>query len=144
MTRLLIKSPHDRACAASVMIIVYLTREVETPDDSYNEFWMTLWVLAEVSIGVSITGTFSLPKFIEAEGPKLRAIFSRLTRPLMFGRRSADPVQRKEDARVAPQEREPDDTFAMYEHPSQSELVASTNHDRDVERASSHEDVYDD
>ena len=140
----LIKSPHCRACVASVMMMVYVARGVgENSDDSYNDFWMIQWVLAEVSIGVSITGTFSLPKFIEAEGPKLQAVFSRLTRPLVFGRRSAVSGQGKEDARIAPQEREPHDTFAMYEHSSESKLVASMNNDRDVERCASDEEAHD-
>ena len=126
------------------MMMVYVARRVgENSDDSYNDFWMIQWVLAEVSIGVSITGTFSLPKFIEAEGPKLRAVCSRLTRPLVFGRRSAVPGQGKEDARIAPQEREPHDTFAMYEHSSESKLVASMINDRDVERCASDEEVHD-
>ena len=112
------------------------------PDDSYINLWMRLWVLAEVSIGVSITGTFSLPKFIEAEGPKLRGVFLRLTRPLTFGRRSGIPVQWKEDARVAAQEQEPGNTFALNEHSSKSHLVVSTKHDHDVERCPSYEDFH--
>ena len=115
--------------------MVYVIRNIENiADNSYNNFWMSLCVLAEVSIGVSITGTFILPKFIESEGPKLRAVFVRLTRPLTFRRRSGIPVQRKEDARVASEEREPDDTFAMHEHSSESDLVAYTNHDYDAEQ----------
>ena len=104
--------------------MVYLFRNVgdvrSFPDNSYNNYWMSLCVLAEVSIGVSITGTFSLPKFIEVEGPKLRAVFTRLTRPLTLRRRSANPVQGKEDVRVASEERELVDIFAMHEHSSES------------------------
>ena len=126
------------------MIMINVLRAVSgNRDDSYINLWMRLWVLAEISIGVSITGTFSLPKFIEAEGPKLRAVFSRLTRSLTSGSRSSIPGQRKEDIKVAPQEREPDDTFAMYEHSSKSKLVASMNHDRDLEQCASDEDVHD-
>ena len=139
----LIKSSCYRACIASVMIMVYVLRAVGgDPDNSYHNLWKGLWVLAEVSIGVSITGTFLLPKFIEAEGPKLRSVFLRLTRPLTFGRRSEIPVQRKEDARIASQERGPDNTFAMNEYSSQKNLVASTKHDRDVERCHSYEDFH--
>ena len=140
----LIKSPPCRACVASVMMMVYVIRGVDqNSDHSYNDFWMILWVLVEVSIGVSILGTFSLPKFIEAKGPKLRGFFLHLTRPLTFGRRSAAPVQRMEDARVTPEERKSSDTFATYEHSSESKLVAFMNHDRDVERCASDEDVHD-
>ena len=139
----LIKSSYYRACIASVMIMVNLVRAVGVnPDDSYINLWMRLWVLVEVSIGVSITGTFSLPKFIEAEGPKLRGVFLRLTRPLTFRRRSRIPAQWKKDERVTSQEGEPDDTFAMNEYSSERNLVASTNQDRDVERCPSYEDVH--
>ena len=123
------------------MIMVYLIRAANT-DASYNDCWMGLWVLAEVSIGVSISGTFLLPKFFEAEGPKLRGVFSRLTRSLTFRRRSRIPVQWKEDARFASQEQEPDNTFAMNEHSSKNNLVAPTKHDRDVERCPSYEDFH--
>ena len=125
------------------MIMINVIRSVVNPDDSYISFWRCLWALAEVSIGVSITGTFSLPKFIEAEGPKLRGLFSRLTRPLMLGRRSGIPLQWKGYANVASQKKDSDDTFAMNEQSSERNLVASTNHDRDVERSPSYEDFND-
>ena len=125
------------------MIIVHLVRAVgENADTSYNETLMNLWVLAEVSIGVSITGTFSLPKFVESEGPKLRGVFSRLTRPLTSQHRLGIPMQRKGDARVASQEVQPDDAFTMIKHSAESDLVVSTNDDLDVEGRPSYEDVY--
>lgn len=46
-------------------------------DVSYNSAWVGLWALAEISVGVSVTGTFLLPKFLEAEGPKLRGVLGR-------------------------------------------------------------------
>ena len=82
----LIKSLYYRACIASIMIMVNVVRSVINPDDSYINLWMRLWVIGEVSIGVSITGIFSLSKFIEAEGPKLRGVFLRLIRLLKLGR----------------------------------------------------------
>ena len=139
----LIESLHYRACIASLMIIVNLIRAVgEIADASYHETWMGLWVLAEVSIGVSIIGTFSLPKFVEAEGPKLRGVFSRLTRPLASQPRFGIPMQWKHDAIVASQELQPDDAFTKIEHSSENDLVASTNDDHDVEGRPSYEDGF--
>lgn len=46
-------------------------------DVSYNSAWLGLWAFAEVSVGVSVTGTFLLPKFLEAEGPRLRGVLGR-------------------------------------------------------------------
>ena len=64
------------------MIIVYLERtEGENADVSYNAAWLSLWGVAEISFGITVSGAFLLPKFIEAEGKKLRGLFSSLTRP---------------------------------------------------------------
>ena len=43
---------------------------------------MGLWVFAEISFGITVTGTFLLPKFIEAKGAKIRNVCFSLTRPL--------------------------------------------------------------
>ena len=124
--------------------MIYLVRaEGKNADASHRGYWMILWAIADVSIGVSITGTFSLPKFVEAEGPKLRRIFSRLTRPLTPERRVGIPVQPKEDRGVASQERKPNDMFPATEHSSQSDLIVCTDHDHDLERGPSKEDVHD-
>ena len=133
----LIKSSHCRACIASMMIMVYTSWAIgEHPDRSYNDLRIVLWVLAEVSIGVTISGTFSLPKFVEVEGPKLRAVFSHLTR-MTSGRGLGLPVQRNEGSGVTSQEQKTDDVLEMVEYSSVSDLGASTNHDHDVERCPS-------
>lgn len=63
------------------MISIYLSRaSASNADASYNSAWLVLWALAEISVGISVTGTFLLPKFLEAEGPKLRGV---LARPFM-------------------------------------------------------------
>ena len=63
-------------------------------DVSYNSAWLGLWAFAEISVGVSVTGTFLLPKFLEAEGPKLRGVlgrpFTSLTR--LSGRQWKSPT----------------------------------------------------
>ena len=60
------------------MIIIYLSRMSGSNGDvSYNSAWLGLWAFAEVSVGVSVTGTFLLPKFLEAEGPRLRGVLGR-------------------------------------------------------------------
>jgi hypothetical protein len=64
------------------MIIVYVTRlGGENADVSYNTAWQGLWAFAEISLGIIVTCMFSLPKFIEAKGAKLRGVFSNLARP---------------------------------------------------------------
>lgn len=64
------------------MIILYVTRiGQKNADVSYNTAWEGLWALAEVSFGIIVTCTLSLPKFIEAEGTRIRGVFSSLMRP---------------------------------------------------------------
>ena len=71
-----------RACIATVMVIVYLSRtNVENPDVSYNALGLGLWALTEISLSITVTGTFLLPKFIEAKSPQLRNLFSNVVRP---------------------------------------------------------------
>lgn len=122
--------------------MVYLLRAARgDADESYNDFWINLWAFVEVSVGISVIGTFMLPKFIEAEGPKLLAVFSRLARPFTSGRRFGVLAQWKEDTMVASQELAPVDKVTMIEHSSEDDLGASTNHDHDMERCSSYEGV---
>ncbi len=67
---------------ATVMLIIYLSRtNVENPDVSYIALGLGLWALTEISISITVTGTFLLPKFLEAKGPQLRNMFSNLVRP---------------------------------------------------------------
>lgn len=64
------------------MIILYVTRiGQKNADVSYNTAGEGLWAFAEVSFGIIVTCTLSLPKFIEAEGTRIRGVFSSLTRP---------------------------------------------------------------
>ncbi|MCJ1464632.1 hypothetical protein MMC07_003245 [Pseudocyphellaria aurata] len=72
------------ACIANAMIIYYVAITsigVEKVDASYNIAAAGMWALAEISFGMIVTCTFSLPKFIEAEGTRIRGILSSLTRP---------------------------------------------------------------
>ena len=122
------------------MILVNLLRAARE-DPSYNEFWMNLWVLAEIGVGISVVGTFMLPKFIDAEGPKLLGLFSRLLRPFAWGRRFGGLARWKEDTMVASPEVAPGDKVILVEHLSESDVGASANHDHDVERSASCEGV---
>lgn len=64
------------------MIIVYVNRiGAKNADITFNTAGEGLWVIAEISFGLIVTCTFSLPKFIEAEGTKLLGVVSSLTRP---------------------------------------------------------------
>ena len=64
------------------MIIFYVTRlGGENADVSYNTAWQGLWAFAEISLGIIVICTFSLPKFIEAKGTQLRGVFLSITRP---------------------------------------------------------------
>ncbi|KAL8756519.1 MAG: hypothetical protein Q9199_002883 [Rusavskia elegans] len=71
------------ACIANAMIILYVARMGEKDADvSYNAAWMGFWVFAEISLGIIVTSTFSLPKLIEARGKTMRIALSNLARPL--------------------------------------------------------------
>lgn len=90
------------------MIIVYVNRIGGTNADvSYNVGWQALWALAEISFGLTVTGMFSLPKFLEAKGTMLRGFVSSLARPftsLTSGGSSGIIMQSRRDANT-PQER---------------------------------------
>ena len=89
------------------MILFYLSRmSSSNADISYNSAWLGLWAFAEISVGVSVTGTFFLPKFLEAEGPKLRGLlgqsFTSLAR--ISGRQWENPTassRQEEEEEVA-------------------------------------------
>ena len=124
------------------MIIVYVTRlGGPNADVSYNTAWQGLWAFAEISLGIVVTCTFSLPKFIEAKGSKLRGIFSSLTRPftsLTSGGSPGISMHSKKD-RTASQEVALD-RVNMIGH-SESDL-SFNNRDQDVERYPSYEGVH--
>ena len=123
------------------MMTVYLYRMVgQNGDTSYNSAWLGLWAFAEISLGITVTGTLLLPKFIEAKGTKLRGIFSSLTRPFtsLTSWGSSNTLMQAKNDTTTPQEVRLD-TFTMVGD-SESGLV-STEHDQDVEQYSSYEDV---
>lgn len=121
------------------MIIVYVTRiRKKDADISYNVAWEGSWAIAEIGFGIIATCTFSLPKFIEAEGSKLRGVFSSLTRPLTSVGFLGTLMRSKNDT-TASQEVTVD-RITIIEH-SESDLPF-TNGDQDMERYSSYECVH--
>lgn len=128
------------------MIIIYVTRlGGENADVSYNTVWQGLWAFAEISLGIVVTCTFTLPKFIEAKGAKLRAVISSLTRPftrsftsLTSGGSFGRLMQSKKDTTAS--EGVTLGSVAVIGH-SESELPFN-NHDQDMERYPSYEGVH--
>ncbi|KAL8852327.1 MAG: hypothetical protein Q9221_002823 [Calogaya cf. arnoldii] len=56
------------ACVANMMIIFYAVRIGQKDADvSYNSAFMGFWVFAEISLGIIVTCTFSLPKLVESK-----------------------------------------------------------------------------
>ena len=53
----------------------------EDADFTYNAAWQCFWVYAEISLGIIVTCTLTLPKFIEARGKKLRAMAWTILKP---------------------------------------------------------------
>lgn len=125
------------------MIIVYVTRlGGVNADVSYNTAWQGFWAFAEISLGITVTCTFSLPKFIEARGTKLRGIFSSLTRAstsLMPGGSFRILRQSKKDTTASPEEVALDRVNIVG--CSESDL-SSTDGDQDIERYPSYEGVH--
>lgn len=123
------------------MVIFYMIEmRAEIRDISYNCAWLGLWVIAEISLGITLVGTFLLPKFIEVEGPKLRGVFSNLARPfasLISGKRFGILMRRRKDE-IASREVGLD-TVTMIRN-LESDL-SSINRDRDIERYPSYEDI---
>lgn len=121
------------------MIIVYVPRVAgENADVSYYTHWQGLWAFVEISLGIIVACAFTLPKFIEAKGTKLRGVLSSLTRPfpsLSLGGSFGSPMQSRKDT-TASREATPD-SVAMT-GPSESHLP-STHPDYDIERYSSSE-----
>ena len=124
------------------MVIVYLSRmSGENADVSYNVCWLGLWVFAETSFGITVTGTFLLPKLIEAKGDKLRVVFSSLTRsfPSLTSRISFAHVTQSKKNIITSQ----DGTTDMIAMIGRSESdVGPMNRDQDVERCPSYESVH--
>ena len=127
---------HDcRACIANVMIIVYVSRiGGENADVSYNTAWQGLWAFAEISFGIIVTCTFTLPKFFEANGTKLRGVLSSIIRPFT-SLTSGGSFGSKKDT-TASRDVELDKINIIGQ--SESEL-AFANRDHDIERQPSYE-----
>ena len=67
------------------MVIYYLLHMAMagvSADISYNAAWMSLWSYAELSLGILVTCTLSVPKFAEAEGERIRRVYRRFTTPV--------------------------------------------------------------
>ena len=79
------------------MIIIYVSRlGGSNADVSYNTAWEGLWGFAEISFGIIVACTFSLPKLLDAKGSLLRSVLSSFARPFTsltsggsFGRSSS-------------------------------------------------------
>ncbi|KAL8925179.1 MAG: hypothetical protein Q9208_003684 [Pyrenodesmia sp. 3 TL-2023] len=69
------------ACIANALIIYYSFLLGAKADVSYNAAWACLWAFAETTLGIIVICTFSLPKFIEAEGHMFRRAFHGIIRP---------------------------------------------------------------
>ena len=125
------------------MIIVYLSRmSGENADVSYIVCWLGLWVFAETSLGITVTGTFLLPKFVEAKGAKLRGVFLSLARSFPSSLTSkisfAHVTQLKKTTTTSQ-----DGTLDRIAMIGRSESAVSTmNRDQDVERQTSDEGIY--
>lgn len=67
---------------ANVGIIIYTLRMGgPNADVSYNAAWQGFWAYAEISLGLIVTCTLTLPRFVEAKGKQLRAIISSISGP---------------------------------------------------------------
>lgn len=81
------------------MIILYASRQsgdLATADISYNVAWLGLWAYAEISLGLIVICTLSLPKFIEVKGVKLRLFLSSISRPFSSKSGSWDRSRRSD------------------------------------------------
>lgn len=64
-------------------MIIYYVLQMSGPeaDISYNVAWMGFWIFAEISLGIIVPCTLSIPKFIEAEGQRLRKGLCHIAKP---------------------------------------------------------------
>ena len=121
------------------MVIVYLARMLrKNADASYNIARGGIWAFAEIGLGITVTGVFYLPKFIEAKGTKLRGIFSSLKRPLPAEGPLGSFIQARKGTKAA--EDMELDTVHMIGCSESS--VGSYYGEQDVERYPSDEDVH--
>ncbi|KAL8670532.1 MAG: hypothetical protein Q9168_004929 [Polycauliona sp. 1 TL-2023] len=65
------------ACIANMMIIFYAVRiGGKDADVSYNSAFMGFWVFAEISLGIIVICTFSLPKLVESKSRETNSALS--------------------------------------------------------------------
>ena len=112
-------------------------------DLSYYTIGEGLWAFAEITFGIIVACIFSLPKFIEAEGIKLRSALSSLTRPFTsltsLGSYFGNPMQSKKGT-TASQEMTLDRTTIIIGH-SKSDLHFG-DRNQNVERYPSEENSH--
>lgn len=117
------------------MIILYVSRMGdENSDVSYNTAGEGLWALAEISFGIIVTCTLSLPKFIEAEGTRLRGVLSSLTRPF-------SPLNKSVGSFGSAAMRSKETTAASQEEATSERALPLNNSDSDLERCPSYQHV---
>ena len=58
-----------------------LESQGDNQDASYEMAWMGLWSWAEISLGVIVACTLSLPKFVRAKSKEFGSLFSSVARP---------------------------------------------------------------
>ena len=124
------------------MIIVYFSRMAGTNADiSYNTAWAGIWVFAEVSFGIIVTSTLFLPKFIEAEGTKLKNLASSLWRPFTsFTSEGSFGILSQSNKHSNAAQEVPLDTVRIIGR-SEGDL-SFTNPEQDIERNLSCENVH--
>ena len=124
------------------MIIVYFSRMTgKNADVSYNTAWAGIWVFAEVSLGITVTGTLFLPKFIEAEGTKLKGLVSSLRRPFTsFTSEGSFGILSQSNKHSNAAQEVPLDTVRIIGR-SEGDL-SFTNLEQDIERDLSIEDIH--
>lgn len=71
-----------RARIANFMRIIY-TLYIGRPntDVSYNAAWQGFWAYAEISLGLIVTCTLTLPRLVKAKDKQLRAVMSSISGP---------------------------------------------------------------
>jgi hypothetical protein len=66
------------------MRLLYMFRlesQGDNQDASYEMAWMGLWSWAEISLGVVVACTLSLPKLVRAKSKELSSLFSSVAQP---------------------------------------------------------------
>lgn len=135
------KSEWCRACIANGMVIVYINRsQRKNADVSYNVLWESLWSSVEISFGIIVTCMFTLPKFIEAKGAKIRMFCSSLMWPLKFFRSEYLRCLFQRSKNNAPSEGMTINRVDTSDHSAGD--ISISNRDQDLENGPSEDDSY--